>query len=224
MQTFSGHSGTGGGRCTSRPREGISAGVDLVTQGLTSLHVACRHGRIDVARLCFERGAALWSSQDEGRSPSEMARTRGHAAMAAWLGRIQAVGWARYLSEPRYKLVVLRELAKGRAQRERAFDGKELVLDFLFPGAGQPPSRGNKQARRQRARLPDELFSIIRALLLGRRPVGRGGGRCRRRGRGPGRRGAGVESRDERPLPPSRCYMYWASGPWRNSPRKLYVV
>ena len=65
-------------------------------------------------------------------------------------------GWARYLSLPRYKLVVLRAIvAKGLARRERAFHGKELVLDFLFP---EPPPHEDEQSK---PGLPHELFSII---------------------------------------------------------------
>jgi len=80
--------------------------------------------------------------------------------MAAWLSRVRVLGWTRHLSEPRYKLVVLRELvARERARRERALPGKELVLNFLFPG-DQPPPRATKQAKRG-PRLPDELFSVI---------------------------------------------------------------
>mmetsp|Transcript_18446 Transcript_18446/g.57644 ORF Transcript_18446/g.57644 Transcript_18446/m.57644 type:complete len:86 (-) Transcript_18446:70-327(-) len=72
--------------------------------------------------------------------------------MAAWLARIQPVGWKRHLCEPRYKLVVLRTLvARGRARREREFFGKEQLLDLLFPGND---SRGQLH-------LPDEVFSII---------------------------------------------------------------
>mmetsp|Transcript_27702 Transcript_27702/g.85641 ORF Transcript_27702/g.85641 Transcript_27702/m.85641 type:complete len:124 (-) Transcript_27702:86-457(-) len=76
--------------------------------------------------------------------------------MAAWLERIRAVGWVQYLSEPRYKLVVLRQLAaRGLARRRRANLSEELLLDFLFPG-DQPRRRARRQLR-----LPDELFSII---------------------------------------------------------------
>ena len=76
----------------------------------------------------------------------------------------------RHLSEPRYKLVALRALvAKQRAQRvrRRAFCGKELALDFLFPG-GQPPPQANdeplQQAHKQTKRghhLPKDLFSLV---------------------------------------------------------------
>ena len=196
--------------CADAARACLDHGADVNRvdeRGCSPLQVASQFGYVDPARLCLERGADINqmtpSAGINSFSPRACANIYGHEAMAAWLARVERDGWTRHLSETRYKLVVLREIAaRGRARREHAFDGKELVLDFLFPGAGQPPSRGNKQARRQRARLPDERFSIIRALLLGRRPAGRGGGRCRRRGRGPGRRGAGVESRDERPLPP----------------------
>ena len=90
-------------------------------------------------------------------TPHAAARHFGYPAMAAWLARITAVGWASYLSEPRYALAVLRELtARGRARRERTFHGKEYVLDLLFPD-GRPNTRAN----RDQPRLPDELFAII---------------------------------------------------------------
>ena len=64
---------------------------------------------------------------------------------------------ARHASEPRYALVVLRELVvRGRARRQRAFCGNEQSLDLLFPGA-----RSNTRAKRDLPRLPDELFAII---------------------------------------------------------------
>ena len=53
--------------------------------------------------------------------------------------------------------MVLRAIvAKGLARRERAFHGKELVLDLLFPG-----DRPNTRAGRHPPHLPDELFSVI---------------------------------------------------------------
>ena len=80
--------------------------------------------------------------------------------MAAWLERISRITWKRHLSEPRYQLVVLRALAaRGDARRERAFYGKERVLDILFPG-GRPNTRA-KRANGDKLRLPDELFSLI---------------------------------------------------------------
>ena len=120
-------------------------------------------GQVDAARQLIIHGAQLDNAEVNSFTPHDWADYQGHEAMAAWLARIQAVGWARYLSEPRYKLVVLRTLAaQARAQRvrRRAFRGKELVLDFLFPCDQSPPKR-TKQARRHQARLPDELFSII---------------------------------------------------------------
>ena len=77
------------------------------------------------------------------------------------------MGWTRYLSKPRYALVVLRELvATGRARRGRTFHGKELVLDFLFPH-DRPPPQANKQARRHQPRLPDDVFSVIARFYWG---------------------------------------------------------
>jgi len=56
-------------------------------------------------------------------------------------------------------LVVLRAAAaRSRARRQRAFHGKALVLDFLFPSEPSP-LQADEQATRPR--LPDELFSII---------------------------------------------------------------
>ena len=87
--------------------------------------------------------------------------------MAAWLSRIQAAGgWTRYFSDPRYKLVVLRELvARARARRRRADAGKEQLLDVLFPG-----DQSRKRAQRCQPRLPDELFSIIVRYYWGGEP------------------------------------------------------
>ena len=90
------------------------------------------------------------------KTPEDSARQQGHAAMTAWLARIRAAGsWALYLSQPRYSLLLLRELsASGRARRERAFHGKELVLDLLFPG-DQP------QANKPRLTLPNSVFPLV---------------------------------------------------------------
>ena len=64
-------------------------------------------------------------------------------------------------------MVVLRAIvAQGRARRERAFHGKERVLDLLFPG-DQPPPQANKQARRHQPRLPDDVFSVIARFYWG---------------------------------------------------------
>ena len=150
--------------------------------------VACGYGHADAARLLLQRGADInWEDDDgwasTGRTLPEICRRRSHPEMAAWSARIQqAGGWARPLSQPRYALVVLRALVtRGRARRQRAFDGKERVLDFLFPRAASAPASGSQGAparpgvrrfrraiarqgdkrTRRRQHLPDELFSII---------------------------------------------------------------
>lgn len=125
------------------------------------LCVACLTGHVHAAQLCLERGASVnWTSESDQtyRTLVNVAHFHGHEAMALWLARIvQAGSWKRHLSEPRYQLVVLKELvAGGRARRARAFHGKEQVLDLLFPG-----DRQNTRAKRHPPRLPDELFAII---------------------------------------------------------------
>jgi len=82
--------------------------------------------------------------------------------MAAWLERVRVAGsWTRFISEPRYNLVVLRALvARERARRQRAFHGKEPVLDFLFP-CHQPPPQANKKSKRHQLCLPDDLFPLV---------------------------------------------------------------
>ena len=132
--------------------------------GWTPLYVACVHGRIDAARLCLERGADIKRScGDDDLCPFAAAFFHENDAMALWLLRIKGTGWTQHLSETRYKLVVLRALAaRGDATRQRAFHGKERVLDLLFPGvaASAPAPSGSRPARRHQ-RLPDELFLII---------------------------------------------------------------
>mmetsp|Transcript_27706 Transcript_27706/g.85657 ORF Transcript_27706/g.85657 Transcript_27706/m.85657 type:complete len:267 (-) Transcript_27706:105-905(-) len=138
------------------------AEVDRASEDdVTPLMISCITGFIDAARLCLERGADIKRvaarGPASGETPYAAANIEGHVVMTAWLGRIQVAGWARHLAEPRYKLVVLKELvARGRARRQRAFFGTERMLDLLFAG-GQP----NTRAKRGQPRLPDELFSII---------------------------------------------------------------
>mmetsp|Transcript_21488 Transcript_21488/g.64343 ORF Transcript_21488/g.64343 Transcript_21488/m.64343 type:complete len:124 (+) Transcript_21488:398-769(+) len=93
-----------------------------------------------------------------------MARTRGHAAMAAWLGRVrEQKGWARHVSEPRYVLAVIRALCAGdRARRKRADFGTEQLFDFLFP-AGRP----SRRAPRRQPRLPDDVFTVVARFYFG---------------------------------------------------------
>ena len=127
--------------------------------GQSPLHLACYGGQADAVRVCLEHGSIYIDLLDDtGDTPLDNARNQGYGALAQRLEHIQEAGsWTRYLSEPRYKLAVLREAAaRGWAQRERAFHGKERVLDLLFPG-GRP----NTRASRGRLHLPDELFSII---------------------------------------------------------------
>mmetsp|Transcript_13528 Transcript_13528/g.41792 ORF Transcript_13528/g.41792 Transcript_13528/m.41792 type:complete len:168 (-) Transcript_13528:132-635(-) len=106
---------------------------------MTPLYLACWRGHLNAARL----GLIMATATNHGDSPYMAALNNGHVATADWLSRIQACGgWTRYLY-PRYKLVVLRDaVARGLARRERAFDGKELVLDFLFP-SDQPSNPGD---------------------------------------------------------------------------------
>ena len=116
--------------------------------GSTPLYTACERCSFEVARLCFEHGA------DINRAPRGVDWIWPRPAalkMADWLTRIREAGsWTRYLSEPRYALVVLRNIvARGRARREHGLFGKERVLDFLFPGDQHSP------------RLPDDIFSVI---------------------------------------------------------------
>ena len=132
----------------------LDRGADVeraARDGLTSLHVASIKGQIDTARLLLERGAEINRVTDRG-TPHDLARKYSHAAMAAWLARVEP-GWSQYLSEPRYKLVVLRALvASDRAWRQREDSGKELLLDFLFPGA---------QPQATKPRLPNSVFPRI---------------------------------------------------------------
>ena len=162
--------------------------------------IACSKGHVDAARLLLERGAEIFREDIPGVTAHYAAIHGGHAAMADWLARISAAGgWTRYLSEPRYAMVALRELvSRERARREREFGGKEKLLDFLFPG-DQPPPQVTKQAeprahippaeayrRRRRAgaqpllaaepalpvrpHLPDELFALIVRFYSGGEP------------------------------------------------------
>ena len=141
---------------------GASVNRAVQATGMTALHFASQHGCVDTARLLVERGADVNSADEQGKTPHDLASSYGHSTMAVWLERIR-----ERIRESRYKLVVLRALAaRGDARRERAFHGKELVLDFLFPGDGPPP-QANKQTKRGRPRLPDELFSIIARYYCG---------------------------------------------------------
>ena len=127
--------------------------VDLETPWhATPLKVAAAKGHFELAALCLSHGADVNAYT---RQPQFAPQLTCHPGIVTWLDRILVAGsWARYLSAPRYALVVLRELvARGRARRRpQVFLGiKEQVLDWLFPGGH---SRG-------RPRLPDDVFSVI---------------------------------------------------------------
>lgn len=152
----------------------FGADTNLAAQnGMTALHSACWVGNVDAVLLCLEHGAELnrttgsLSPEITGLTPERAALHRGHEAMAAWLARIQRTGgWASYMAEPRYKLVVLRALvAKGRARRQGTLHFREQMLDFVFPGEQAPP-RANKQAKRD-PRLPNSLFPRIARYYCG---------------------------------------------------------
>jgi ankyrin repeat protein len=54
-----------------------------VTQagGWTPLHQAASHGREDVAKILVDKGASLAAKSDDGRTPLEMARAKGHEGL-----------------------------------------------------------------------------------------------------------------------------------------------
>ena len=54
--------------------------------GWTPLHQAAAHGREEVARILVERGASLEAKSDDGRTPAEMAKAKGHGKLEAILG------------------------------------------------------------------------------------------------------------------------------------------
>jgi len=109
------------------------------------------------SRVCALSTAPPNRTDEYDEFPHDFAWDHGHFTMAAWLRHISRVGWKNHLSEPRYKLVVLRELvARNRVRRRRADPGEEQLLDFLFPS-----DQSRRRARRHHHRLPDELFSVI---------------------------------------------------------------
>ena len=70
------------------------AAVDHASQGgVGSLYLSCFMGHVDTARLLIERGAAINGAANNvgWTTPDEAAREGGHAAMAAWLGRVCVV-------------------------------------------------------------------------------------------------------------------------------------
>lgn len=127
-------------------------------KGATPLHYACSRGHADAALICLQRGADIHQANDGGDTAHELARN--HETIASWLARVQEVGWTRYMSEPRYALVVLRELVvQGRARRRRELFGKKHLSRFLFP----PP-------RARKPHLPNYPFSLVARYYWGGAP------------------------------------------------------
>ena len=122
--------------------------------------------RRDATRgISTRAGADIARAAGTGKKPYEVARLRGHLAMATWLEHITAIGWTSYLSEPRYALVVLRELAgRDRARRKRADAAEEQLLDFIFGAKA-------KRARPDPVRLPSDLLPLILQFYWGGTPV-----------------------------------------------------
>jgi len=54
--------------------------------GWTPLHQAAAHGREEVAKLLLDGGASLTTRSEDGRTPLEMARAKGHAGLETLLG------------------------------------------------------------------------------------------------------------------------------------------
>lgn len=54
--------------------------------GWTPLHQAAAHGRGETAEMLVKHGASLTAKSDDGRTPLEMARAKGHEAMEPLLG------------------------------------------------------------------------------------------------------------------------------------------
>ena len=54
--------------------------------GWTPLHQAAAHGREKSIRILMEHGASLTAKSDDGRTPLEMARAKGHDALEPLLG------------------------------------------------------------------------------------------------------------------------------------------
>lgn len=53
--------------------------------GWTPLHQAAAHGREEIAKTLVEHGASLTAKSDDGRTPLEMAKVKGHAGLEALL-------------------------------------------------------------------------------------------------------------------------------------------
>lgn len=54
--------------------------------GWSPLHQVAAHGREEIAKLLVEKGASLTAKSEDGRTPLEMARAKGHEGLEALLG------------------------------------------------------------------------------------------------------------------------------------------
>ena len=53
--------------------------------GTTGLHWACDWGRLEVAQMLVQRGAAVGVKINDGITPLSLAKGRGHTAVVEWL-------------------------------------------------------------------------------------------------------------------------------------------
>jgi len=79
------HAAAAGGADTTVMRRLVEAGARVnhrQSGGYTALHEVAAIGNVDVARLLLDAGAAPDARNTEGRTPGELARSAGHAALA----------------------------------------------------------------------------------------------------------------------------------------------
>src|SRR5262245_24451961 len=79
------HAAAAGGADTTVMRRLVQAGARVnhrQSGGYTALHEVAAIGNADVARLLLDAGAAPEARNTEGRTPGELARDAGHAALA----------------------------------------------------------------------------------------------------------------------------------------------
>ena len=79
------HAAAAGGADTTVMRQLVAAGARVnhrQSGGYTSLHEVAAIGNADVARLLLDAGAEADARNTEGRTPGDLAREAGHAALA----------------------------------------------------------------------------------------------------------------------------------------------